>query len=115
VSEFLAVSAAWFFGLAALAILAGIGLWLFQREPIEPDPEQLGEVSTGYWPVADTQRLDRLESETVRITIRPQLAVEPPWWMGARHRAPESRCRVPRFLDAAQATAELPPVPDGMR
>lgn len=39
--EFFAIPAAWFFLLAGLATIAGIGLWVFQREPIEPDPAEV--------------------------------------------------------------------------
>jgi hypothetical protein len=81
-------------------------------EPTQPLAEQVTEVipvSTGYWPVPETRRLELLDGETVQITVGPEKAVVP-WLPGGQHRKPESRCRVPRYLDAPQETFEFPQV-----
>lgn len=57
-----------------------------EPEPEEP-PDLPKDFGTGYWPVADTQRLDLLDGETVRIRVPGARvdgapATEAPWaWL----------------------------------
>lgn len=75
--------------------------------PVGPDPTPEPERVVALRPMS---ALERLEGPTRRIIRDADGFRVEPWWIGARHRAPESRCRVPKFLGAPQATAEFPEV-----
>jgi hypothetical protein len=81
----------------------------------EPEPVTASlpkDFGTGMWPVSDTQRLDPVGGETVRIRVRTKGGPEvKPWRWQGQHRGPESLAEraEPLFLaDKPFETTELP-------
>jgi hypothetical protein len=73
---------------------------------VEPAPAR-----TGMWPVHDTQRLDLLDGETVRIRVGRLGHDVRPWRWQGQHRGPESLAERPEPLflaDKPFETTELP-------
>jgi hypothetical protein len=107
------------------AVVGALVLWMAAHSG-DSQPVELADAFDGYDPDENTVKipervvahrpmsaLERLEGPTRRIIRTPDGYEVRPYWYGGRHREPESRCRIPRFLDAPQATAEFPPIEVG--
>jgi hypothetical protein len=72
---------------------------------VEPEPEP-APARTGMWPVHDTQRLDLLDGETVRIRVGRLGHDVRPWRWQGQHRGPESLAERPEPLFLADKPFE---------